>query len=46
MKALIDGKMVRVKVLNDDGKCPCEGWGCMECCETEAEARAMQGVYG
>lgn len=46
MKALIDGKMVRVKILKDFDKCDCNGWGCLECCETAAEARAMQGVYG
>lgn len=24
----------------------CEGWGCLNCCDSEVEIRAKQGIHG
>jgi hypothetical protein len=32
-------------VLNKQTDCGCNGWGCLGCCETEAEIRSRQGTF-
>ena len=29
-----------------NSRCSCDGWGCSNCCSSEAEIRARQGTFG
>lgn len=42
VSALLDNYEITLK----EPKCGCGGWGCSDCCSSEAEIRAKQGTFG